>query len=277
MPDLEKQIAEWRRQMLAAGIKTPQPLDELESHLREEVAKQTASGLSDREAFEISTRRMGQPEVLKREFQKIERAPMRKIGAFAALTGAVIILRILTEQPDAAHLRPNEQVRWLFVGGTIGLFGLGNLVFNSNPRDAGDMRRWKLVGIAYSMMAVGISLLPIYLFLTEPRFSAAVGITGRIFTFAALALSILSVFAWRLSRRILPVIAAKRTRTIIGIVGCLLGPVLAALFGFSMARQLPFSIGVILITWTWTLAAILGGAGYGLTEAWHRQTGAARS
>ena len=47
MPDLEKSIAEWRRQMLAAGIKTPVPLEELEIHLREEIEQQMKSGIGE--------------------------------------------------------------------------------------------------------------------------------------------------------------------------------------------------------------------------------------
>ena len=39
--------------MLAAGIKTPVPLEELESHLREEIEQQTKLGLSEAEAFEF--------------------------------------------------------------------------------------------------------------------------------------------------------------------------------------------------------------------------------
>ena len=37
MSDLEQSIAEWRKQMLAAGIETPVPLEELEIHLREDI------------------------------------------------------------------------------------------------------------------------------------------------------------------------------------------------------------------------------------------------
>jgi len=37
MFDLDQAISEWRRQMAAGGIKLPDALDELESHLREEV------------------------------------------------------------------------------------------------------------------------------------------------------------------------------------------------------------------------------------------------
>jgi hypothetical protein len=45
MFDLEKSIAEWRTQMLAAGIKTPVPMEELEIHLREEIEQQMAADI----------------------------------------------------------------------------------------------------------------------------------------------------------------------------------------------------------------------------------------
>ena len=52
MFDIEKSIADWRRQMLAAGIKTPAPLDELESHLRDEIEHQMNSGQGEAEALQ---------------------------------------------------------------------------------------------------------------------------------------------------------------------------------------------------------------------------------
>jgi hypothetical protein len=72
MFNLEQSIAEWRRQMLAAGIKTPVPLEELESHLREEIARQMELGINERQAFEISTAQIGEAALLKNEFKKIE-------------------------------------------------------------------------------------------------------------------------------------------------------------------------------------------------------------
>jgi hypothetical protein len=70
MFSLEQAIAEWRRQMLAAGIKTPVPLDELESHLREDMEQQMRSGLSAPQAFEVAVQRIGQADALKAEFKK---------------------------------------------------------------------------------------------------------------------------------------------------------------------------------------------------------------
>jgi len=70
--NLNEKIAEWRRQMLAAGIETPVPLNELESHLREDVEQQMRSGLAEQQAFEIALQRFGQANALKAEFEKVE-------------------------------------------------------------------------------------------------------------------------------------------------------------------------------------------------------------
>src|SRR5271157_5070374 len=55
MFNLEQSISEWRRQMLAVGIKTPVPLEELESHLRDEIEQQMRSGLNAQQAIEIKS------------------------------------------------------------------------------------------------------------------------------------------------------------------------------------------------------------------------------
>ncbi len=70
MFELEQAIADWRQQMLAAGIKTPVPLAELESHLREEVDQQMQAGFSAQAAFETPVQRIGQANALKDEFEK---------------------------------------------------------------------------------------------------------------------------------------------------------------------------------------------------------------
>ena len=72
MFDLEQSITEWRRQMIAAGIKTPVPLEELESHLREEIEQQMKSGSNERQAFETAMAQIGQAKPLKMEFKKID-------------------------------------------------------------------------------------------------------------------------------------------------------------------------------------------------------------
>src|SRR5262245_54973283 len=71
MFNLDHAIAEWRRQMTIAGIKSPRVLDELESHLRDDVERQTKSGTDVQQAFERAVKQIGHATALEAEFKKI--------------------------------------------------------------------------------------------------------------------------------------------------------------------------------------------------------------
>jgi hypothetical protein len=104
MFNLEKAIAEWRKQMLAAGIKTPVPLEELEIHLREEIERQMQSGLNGLEAFNSAVHKIGQARALKLEFKnagipvemRIVQLAGIACGAVAGLFSLWILLVLLT-------------------------------------------------------------------------------------------------------------------------------------------------------------------------------------
>ena len=71
--------------MLAAGIKSPAPLEELEAHLREDVEEQAKSGHSEAEAFETAVRHIGQAVALRKEFMKTSNSKavfLRKLKSF---------------------------------------------------------------------------------------------------------------------------------------------------------------------------------------------------
>ena len=70
MFNLDQAVGEWRRQMLAAGIKTPVPLEELESHLRDDIEQQLTSGLNAQQAFETAIQRIGGANEIRSEFKK---------------------------------------------------------------------------------------------------------------------------------------------------------------------------------------------------------------
>ena len=70
MFDLEKSIAGWRRQMSAAGIAPPALLDELESHLREEIEQRLKTGADEHAAFAGALAQIGGAAMLKDEFRK---------------------------------------------------------------------------------------------------------------------------------------------------------------------------------------------------------------
>jgi len=71
MFNLEQAIKNWRQQMLADGIKSPAVLDELESHLREDVERQARSGIDGAASFKAAVERIGQSTLLKAEFAKV--------------------------------------------------------------------------------------------------------------------------------------------------------------------------------------------------------------
>ena len=96
MFDLEKSIAEWRQQMLAAGIKAPVPLEELEIHLREDIAQQMQSGLSAQPAFGIAVGKIGRAPELKGEFKKI--GPPMDLPEIIRLAGVICVAVALLGQ-----------------------------------------------------------------------------------------------------------------------------------------------------------------------------------
>jgi hypothetical protein len=94
MFDLEKSIANWRQQMLADGIKTPVPLDELESHLREDIEQQTKAGLNEAEAFQTAVQKIGQGQVVQTEFEKVEEIKMtgeQKLWETTLVTFSILV------------------------------------------------------------------------------------------------------------------------------------------------------------------------------------------
>jgi hypothetical protein len=78
MFNLDQSIAEWRRQMMAGGIKTAEALDELENHLREDVEQQMRAGMDAEAAFEGAIQRIGQAGALSREFAKVGKTRQRR-------------------------------------------------------------------------------------------------------------------------------------------------------------------------------------------------------
>ena len=271
MFDLEKSIAEWRRQMLAAGIKTPVPLDELEAHLREEIERQMKSGLTAHEAFNISVALIGQARPLQKEFKRGGSISDKTIGILAALIGMVILIRILAVHHSLGSEWKMDQLGWLVPGFALLLLGLGTVVFDFQLGPTRTIRLWKLIGVSYSFFAVCLSILPPVRLVT--KFGAIFHLTDWMLIGAAIAASILSVSAWRHGSEFFPAIT-PHSRITVGVAGCLLGPIGMSLFIDFVVPHLgnvPAPRFFALITWAWTLVAVLGGIGYGLTEAARRQ------
>jgi len=78
MFNLDQVIADWRRQMAAGGIKSTHVLDELESHLRDEIERQIHSGAKEQEAFQAAVALLGKAGPLRTEFSKLKASPGRQ-------------------------------------------------------------------------------------------------------------------------------------------------------------------------------------------------------
>ena len=73
MFNIENAIAEWRQRMLNAGIKSPALLDELETHLRDDIVEQIRHGADAKTAFDAAVQRIGDAKSLSVEFAKTNR------------------------------------------------------------------------------------------------------------------------------------------------------------------------------------------------------------
>jgi hypothetical protein len=129
MFNLEQSIAEWRQQMLAAGIKTPVPLEELESHLREEIERQMKSGLNAQRAFGEAIQQIGPPNALKSEFQKANALNVKRQRTKVIAGGVLTVFGGFMQIVWAAVVQSRDEGK--MSSEVVGLFVLGLiLVFN---------------------------------------------------------------------------------------------------------------------------------------------------
>jgi hypothetical protein len=97
MFNLERSIGEWVRQMAAAGIAS-ESLNELESHLRDDIEHGIRQGQGAQAAFEDAVKRLGSADRLKGEFGKDARRIVHRhsiqramfFGTAAFLTGTAL-------------------------------------------------------------------------------------------------------------------------------------------------------------------------------------------
>lgn len=82
MFDLDQAIANWRQDLQAAGIRSNDRLDELESHLRDMLEGQSQSGQSGPEAFRTAASQIGRAELLKSEYAKVRQPWFERMKQF---------------------------------------------------------------------------------------------------------------------------------------------------------------------------------------------------
>lgn len=237
MFNLDQAVTEWRRQMVAGGIKNSAVLDELESHLREDIERRLGSGTKGEHAFEAAVRQIGQSDLLKAEFAKIAGLKDGRLGKVIGIAGCVfagLYSIVLAPHLFTIHeLSPAQRIGGLTA---VGLTFLSIVSWRFS---------YKYLPVIHSRQTRTIA-------------SVACGLAG---------LAWLLVFANLLPNVVVPHFmgGAASAESIRGSV--LIGLRQATPDGFRAV----FMIGISLL-WAMTLAAVLGGIAYGLEEAARRQT-----
>jgi hypothetical protein len=80
--DLDAAIANWQQELAAQADLTPIVRRELETHLRDTVAELQTRGLNNEESFWLARRRLGEPQLLREEFEKADPASVWRERVF---------------------------------------------------------------------------------------------------------------------------------------------------------------------------------------------------
>ncbi len=171
MESLESQIAEWRAYVASASGVNGHDVDELEDHLRHQIAELNAAGLTADEGFLIAVKRLGDVDGLSREFAREHSGRLWKrlflssddaqalpsSGWLPTLVFAVAAAVVVQVARLASHA-PDEEPGWLVRN--AGLFVLPFLAGYFAHRRQLDTRRWVLTAAPFVLAALVVNLYP---------------------------------------------------------------------------------------------------------------------
>ena len=180
MESVESQIAEWRAYVASAPGINGHDVDELEDHLRHQIAELNAAGLTADEGFLIAVKRLGDVDGLSREFAREhsgrlwkqllvggdEEPARRPTGWFEALAFAVAAAVVVQVARLAADF-PDEEPTWLVRNAS--LFVLPFLAGYFARRRQLDTRAWLLAAVAVRARRARDQPLPVRMRTRPPR------------------------------------------------------------------------------------------------------------
>ena len=172
MESVESQIAEWRAYVVNAPGVNGQDVDELEDHLRHQIAELNAAGLTDDEGFLIAVKRLGDVDSLSREFAREHSDRLWKqlvlagddepaggasgwLEAFVLAACAAVAIQVAR---IAAGFPNDEEPTW-FVR-DLSLVVLPFLAVYFARRRQLDTRQWVLTAVPFVLAALVVNLYP---------------------------------------------------------------------------------------------------------------------
>ena len=171
MESLDSQIAEWRAYVEGAPGLNGHDVDELEDHLRHEIAELNAAGLTADEGFLIAVKRLGDVDGLSREFAREhsgrlwkqllvggdEEPARRRTGWFETLAFALAAAVVVQVARLAAGF-PDEEPGWLYRNAS--LFVLPVLAGFFARRRQLETLQWILAAAPFLLLALVVNLFP---------------------------------------------------------------------------------------------------------------------
>jgi len=167
----ESQIEAWRRYVVGSRAVNGRDVDELEDHLRQQIADLTEAGLTPDEGFLVAVKRMGDLDVLSREFARehsgrlwkqlvlagdegAAHAPNGWFEAFVFAAAAAVLLQVAR----VAAGFPDKQPTWL--AQNLSLIVLPVLAAYFLRRRQLDARAWMLTAVPFVSAALVVNLYP---------------------------------------------------------------------------------------------------------------------
>jgi hypothetical protein len=171
MESLESQIAEWRAYVAGSPAVNGQDVDELEDHLRHQIADLTEAGLTPDEGFLVAVKRMGDLNTVSREFAREHSGRLWKqlvlagdegqahaasgwVEAFAFAAAAAVTIQVARLVADFPHEEPTWFAR------NVSLFVLPFLAAYFARGRQLDPRAWVLTAAPFVLLALVINLYP---------------------------------------------------------------------------------------------------------------------
>jgi hypothetical protein len=171
MESAEPQIAEWRAYLTNAAGVNGHDVDELEDHLRRQIAELNAAGLTADEAFLVAVKRMGAVDALSREFARehsgrlwkqlvltTEDEPPHAAAGFVEPLIFAAVAAVAVQVARLAANFPDEEPNWLFRNAT--LFVLPILAAYFARRRRLGIGTAALMAVPFVLAALVINLYP---------------------------------------------------------------------------------------------------------------------
>src|SRR5918997_1115231 len=171
MDAVESQIAEWRAYVAKAPAVDGRDVDELEAHLRDQIAELDAAGLVADEAFLVAVKRMGALDALSREFAREhsdrlwkqlvlsgDDGPGRPSGGWPEALGFAAGAAVAVQVARLAAGFPDEEPVWLLRN--AGLLVVPFLAAYFAHRRKLDVRGRLLTAAPFVLVALVANLYP---------------------------------------------------------------------------------------------------------------------